>query len=93
MAEYAERGKEFEDGINKVQETEKPVSMEDGTVMFLDRSTLFKEFLLAEYMKWRGKALNGALPILRKKSTSITGSDQEKAWKEYFEKQGKKHTR
>lgn len=87
MAEYPARWDEIQKKIKEVQQTEKPISFELKNLPFIDRYDKFKESL-EDYIDWRDKALNNALPILKNESTSITGSVQKDKWDAHFTKQG-----
>ena len=89
LTEYSSRWDEFEKGLKVVQETEKPFLLEDGTVMFLDRDTRFRESL-EDYMNWRDDTLNSAIPVLKNESSSITGDAQKDKWEKHFTSKGQK---
>jgi len=85
MAEYPARWDEIQKKLKEVQQTEKPISFELKNLSFIDRYDKFKESL-EDYIDWRDKALNNALPILKNESTSITGSAQKDKWDAHFAK-------
>ena len=86
MAEYAERWSEFETSLKKVEQKER-FEFKLESLESLSRYPRFKESL-SKYMDWRDKALNNALPILKHKSTSITGDEQKDKWEDYFSDRG-----
>lgn len=92
MAEYNARWDELEDKIKATEQREIGSKDEVEILPILTRYTTFTDSM-KKYMDWRDKALNGALPILKTESASITASAQKGKWDDYFEKMGQEaHT-
>lgn len=85
MAEFTARWNELLKNLKEVEKSE-PIPLDLKSISFVDRYDRFRESL-GKYIDWRDKALNGALPILKNESNSITGKSQREKWGEYFEKQ------